>query len=127
MIVVDTSVWVTALRSAGSVEAIVLQQLLDADEVLLAIPVRSEIFAGASSKDRPVLRRTLSALPVAYPDESTWHRVDDWIDRAVRGGQRFGLGDLLIGAIASEQGALVWSLDSDFERMGRLGLVGLYG
>lgn len=127
MIVVDTSVWVTALRSAGSLEAIVLRQLLDADEVLLPVPVRSEIFAGASTTDRPLLRRTLSALPLAYPDETTWRTIDGWIDRASHGGQRFGLSDLLIGAIARENGALLWSLDSDFERMGRLGLVDLYG
>ena len=44
----------------------------------------------------------------------------------VRRGERFGLGDRLIGALAKETGALVWSLDKDFERMEALGLVGRY-
>jgi predicted nucleic acid-binding protein len=30
---------------------------------------------------------------------------------------------MLIGVLAADTGALVWSLDSDFERMERLGLV----
>jgi predicted nucleic acid-binding protein len=33
---------------------------------------------------------------------------------------------MLIGAIAAEAGALVWSLDNDFIRMERAGLVELY-
>lgn len=127
MIVVDTSVWVTALRTAGSAEALALTQLIDADEVLLTVPVRSEIFGGASAKNRAVLRRTMSALPVAYPDDGTWRTIDEWIDRASQAGQRFGVGDLLIAAIAHENGALVWSLDGDFDRMSRLGFVQLYG
>ena len=126
MIVVDTSVWVAALRDGACDEARVLSALLDADEVLLPVPVRIEILAGASKRDLPRLRRVLSALPLVYPGEDTWQVIDAWIDRAARAGQRFGFGDLLIGALASETGALVWSLDADFDRMNRAGLVDLY-
>lgn len=92
----------------------------------LAIPVRIELLSGAGAADRPRLRRALSALPVVYPTDATWPLIDDWIDRAGRAGQRFGVGDLLIGALANELGALVWSLDEDFTRMSRLKFVGLY-
>jgi predicted nucleic acid-binding protein len=126
MIVVDTSVWVTALRSAGSHEARVLRSLLDADDVALPIPIRLELLSGASPHDRRRLRKTLSALPLLYPTDETWDLMDDWIDRAAAAGQRFGFGDLLIGAMASEAGLLVWSLDSDFVRMSRARLVDLY-
>ena len=34
---------------------------------------------------------------------------------------------LLIGVLASEAGALIWSLDQDFQRLERLTLVNLYG
>jgi predicted nucleic acid-binding protein len=72
VIVVDTSVWVSVLRSPGSPEAPLLVDLLDADEVGLALPVRVELLSGASTPDRAKLRRTLSALPVFYPTDETW-------------------------------------------------------
>jgi predicted nucleic acid-binding protein len=126
MIVVDTSVWVAALRDGDCREARALAALLDADEVTLPVTVRSEILAGASKRDLPMLRRTLSALPIAYPGEETWSLIDEWIDGAAPKGQRFGFGDLLIGALAAELGALVWSLDSDFTRMSKAGLIQLF-
>jgi predicted nucleic acid-binding protein len=126
MIAVDTSVWVAALRARDSVPAVVLTALLDSDEVALPVPVRLELLAGASRTDRPHLRRALSALPVVYPTDATWFTMDAWIERAAASGERFGLGDLLIGALAAEVGALVWSLDTDFARMERVRLVSLY-
>lgn len=127
MIVVDTSVWIAALRSATSPEARVLQQLLDADEVALPVPVRLEILGGASAPDRQRLRRGLSALPVLYPTDETWRLLDGWVEHAAASGQRFGFADMLIAALATETGSLVWSLDSDFARMEALELVGCYG
>ncbi len=61
-----------------------------------------------------------------YPTEDTWQTIDAWTDRAGRGGDRFGFGDLLIAALAAETGSLLWSLDPDFKRMRKLKLVELY-
>lgn len=126
MIVVDTSVWIESLGRSGVREAEVLRSLLDGDEVALASPVRVELLSGASNAVRPRLRRALSALPLLYPSDETWALIDEWVERSGRRGHRFGLGDLLIGALASEAGALIWSLDADFERMERLKLVQRY-
>ena len=126
MIAVDTSVWIAALRSKTSSEARVLEQLLDADEVALPVPVRLEILGGASAADRPRLRRALSALPMLYPNGATWTLLDGWVEQAAAAGQRFGFGDLLIAALAVENGSLVWSLDADFTRMAALDLVQCY-
>ena len=125
MIVVDTSVWVAALRADGA-EAKALRALLDEDEVLLPIPVKIELLSGTSKRQRAKLRSALSALPLAYPTDETWRMMDEWTDPAAPAGAAFGVGDLLIAAIAHEAGALVWSLDSAFGRMERLRLVERY-
>ncbi len=126
MIFVDTSVWVEALRSGKSAAALELGELLDSGEVALSAPVRVEILAGASSRDHVPLRRALSALPLFFPTEQTWMRIDDWLDVARAAGERFGFADLLIAAIAADHHASIWSLDSDFTRMARIGLVDLH-
>jgi predicted nucleic acid-binding protein len=126
MIVVDTSVWIAALRRAASQEGKVLSGLLDADEVALPVAVRVELLSGASNADRPALRRGLSSLPILYPTDETWSVVDRWVERAHHSGWHFGVGDLLIGAMAHEAGARLWSLDADFERLARLKFVELY-
>ena len=123
MIIVDTSVWILALRSASGPEAVVLRSLLDADEVALAVPVRTELLMGARAGDRRKLEEELKGLPLLYPTDESWRTIDRWTERASRAGATFAIGDLLIGVLAADIGGLVWSLDSDFDRMEKLKLV----
>ncbi len=126
MIAVDTSVWVAALRQPGSEEADILRGLMDADLVAMPVPVRTELLIGTGGRTRDRLARTLAALPMIYPTDDTWHTIDAWTARANANGQRFSLGDLLIGVLAAREQALVWSLDEDFRRLAALELVQLY-
>ena len=123
MILVDTSVWVQALRRGSSAEALHLKALLDADQVALCGPVRIELLGGASTAEIPRLRRVLSALPVFLPTPETWKTLESWVEKSVRAGQRFGIADLLNAAVATENDLEVWSLDADFARMARLGFI----
>jgi len=126
MILVDTSVWVEYFR-AGDQELVEhLQRLLDEDQTALAMPVRIELLGGSSKKDLPRLRRALSGLPTFVPEKSTWKLIESWVETAVSRGERFGVMDLLIAALVAEKGLRVWSLDSDFARMQKLGLAQLY-
>jgi len=122
VIFVDTSVWIEALRSAESAAAIHLMALLDSDQVALAAPVRVEILAGASNRDSARLRRVLSALPIFFPTEQTWMRIDGWLEVARAAGERFGVADLLIAAIAADHDGEIWSIDDDFARMASNGI-----
>jgi predicted nucleic acid-binding protein len=126
VIVVDTSVWVAARRHPAGDVFDTLRGLLDTDEVALALPVFLELWAGTAKADRRAFRRAFSALPLLVPTEETWAPLDAWIARAADAGHRFALTDLLIARLAEEIGALLWSLDSDFERMARLKLVHPY-
>jgi len=126
VIVVDTSVWIEAHRRPAGSAAAVLNALLDADEVALALPVRLELLAGVSRRDRPALARGLSALPVLRPSSDTWDRIERWVPEAANHGQRFGLSDWLIAALAEEIDALIWSLDRDFVELEKLRMIRRY-
>jgi predicted nucleic acid-binding protein len=127
LIVVDTSVWIDAHRRPAGEHARTLNALLDADEVALALPVRLELTAGVSRRDRAALLRGLSALPLLRPSDETWELVQGWLPVAANKGQHFSLSDWLIAALTSEIDALIWSLDDDFGKLERLKLVKRYG
>jgi predicted nucleic acid-binding protein len=126
VIVVDTSVLVPILRSASEPDTSILWQLIDADLVSLPLPVRQEIRAGLATRDRARVLSLLSELPIGVPSEETWRRVETWTDEAGAAGQRFGLANLTIAALAAELDALIWTYDTDFERMEKLRFVRLF-
>jgi predicted nucleic acid-binding protein len=124
VIVVDTSVWIAAPRRPYVDK--VLQQLIDADEAAVALPVRLELWAGVARHDRKAHRAAFGALPQLVPTDQTWQLLTEWIARAADAGERFTVTDLLIASLTSDIGGLVWSFDKDFERMEKLGFVSLY-
>ena len=124
MIVVDTSVWIAATRQPRVARA--LDQLIEADEVTLALPVRLELWGRTARQDRKAFLRGFGALPQLHPTEETWIPIPGWIEQANDAGETFKLEHLLIASLATEIGGLVWSLDKDFERMERLNFVSLY-
>ena len=126
MIVVDTSVWVDYFRARSNATVAEVQALLDQDEVVLVAPVRIELLSGARRADLARLKRVLSALPLWLPAADTWMTMASGAEKAAARGQRFGVADLLVAAMAKEHGARVWSLDADFTRMRTLGLIELY-
>jgi tRNA(fMet)-specific endonuclease VapC len=124
VIAIDTSVWVEFFRGRQPL-ADRVAHVLDRDQVALPMPVRIEILSGARRAERSRLARVLSALPLLVPSEPTWRRIEGWVATGAAAGHRFGVADLLVAAIASENDCAVWSLDADFARMARLGIVSL--
>lgn len=124
MMVVDTSVWIDFFRGREPAASALLA-LLDRDEVALPAPVRIELLGGVRKGEQAKLSRLLSALPVLAPSQEVWGKIETWVVAATASGHRFGVGDLLIGAIASEHAIPVWSLDGDFARMEKLGFLKL--
>ena len=126
MIAVDTSVWIDFFRGRDAVLGVHLENLLDADQVAVPAPVRIEILGGARKTELSRLRRVMDALPLLLPSPSAWSLIEGWTERAVGAGQHFGVGDLLVAAIAAENRASVWSLDGDFDRMAELGWIAIH-
>ena len=124
MIAVDTSVWIDFFRGRSpAVEK--LSALLDQDEVALPVSVKIELLSGARRSEVQRLGRVLSALPVLYPTDALWKLLEKWVTAGAAAGQRFGVGDLLVAALAVEHGCTLWSLDRDFTRMASLRMVTL--
>jgi predicted nucleic acid-binding protein len=124
MIVVDTSVWIAAAKQP--ILARTLGELIEADEVSLALPVRLELLSGVPRSERKSFKRRFAALPQLHPTEDTWLQLPQWIEQAAEVGDHFTISDLLIASMTAEIGGLVWSLDKDFQRMERLKFVSLY-
>ncbi len=126
MVVVDSSVFIAAHRQPSGRTASILKGLLDADEVALALPVRVELVAGSSRRDRAALVRALAGLPVIRPTDETWEIIEGWVPVAADKGLTLSLADWLIAALADEIGARIWSLDEDFTQLEKLKMARLY-
>jgi predicted nucleic acid-binding protein len=126
MIAVDSSVWIAFFRGTDRRLGMHLQRLLEGDLVALPLFVRLELLSGVRRTEMAGLKRLLSALPTRYPSDATWMTVEKWVEMGSRAGQRFGVGDLVIAAVAAQWDERVWSLDSDFGRMAKLGWIRLH-
>lgn len=126
MIFVYTSVWISYFRGRDRRLVAEFVRLLESDQVVIAAPVRAEVFSGAAKRELFLLKRVFSALPLFYPTESHWKLTEEWALLAAAKGERFGVLDLLIGALARDHGSRIWSLYGDFVRLEKLKLVSLY-
>jgi len=126
VICADTSVWIAALRDHTTPTAVHLAELVEADEVVVPVPVRIEVLAGAPKRELAAVADGFLGLVSAVPGLATWEKVEEWVAESVAAGQRFGVVDLLIAAIAAERDASLWSLDGAFARMQKLGFVELH-
>jgi predicted nucleic acid-binding protein len=81
-------------------------------------PVVAELLAGVAAAHRAELWTLLSGLPWAGLGPEEWRRVGE-IAAALRdSGAAVPLTDIEIGVAAAGAGALLWSHDSDFARIG---------
>lgn len=124
MVLIDSSVWIDYFRGNKEVVPKVLH-LLDLNQVMLANPVYLELLIGAKKSDYPIIKRVMTGLPRFNIEAAHWDSIAEWIFLAKKNGDQFTIVDLLIAAVAFEQKCVVWSLDKDFMRMAKLGIVEL--
>ena len=125
MILVDTSVWIDFFSGKPDVVTIV-RDLIDSDLVVTSRPIRLELKAGVSAADEKKIFRHFDAMRTFDPELEEWQLVEAWISKARSKGHVFSLVDLLIGATSRRHDLQIWSMDSDFHRMEKLGFVQLF-
>lgn len=114
LVVVDTSVWVAYFRRAEQVVERTLDELIDADLVAMAPPVRLELILGCRKSQRASLVRRIDALhPLAVTDR-TWNTAERFSMQMRDTGITLGPVDVLIAAVTTEHHARLWTLDKDF-------------
>ena len=114
------------LHPGQRVSKAIVANFLDRDLVLMTPFVVLEICAGARKNEQRRLQSLFEALPIVYPTPHTWQLALQWAHTATMAGQRFGTIDILIAVLTKEHGAEIWTLDADFQRMARMGLVKLF-
>jgi predicted nucleic acid-binding protein len=128
MILPDTSVWVEFSRRGGQGRAASLAGLLDAGDVATCGPVAAELLAGSEGEVAERIWEMLASLPWAELDPAGWREVGTGAARLRRGGRTLPLTDLVIAVATARAGHVLWTFDSDFERIqGVIGELQLHG
>jgi len=114
---VDTSVWIEALRPGGRPDiAAWLKQAILRDSVVLAQPVRAELLIGTrDERQSEELKQKLSALPLLEAGNQAWERAASLGSRLRRRGRTVTLVDLLIASLALEGSHILAHRDEHFE------------
>jgi predicted nucleic acid-binding protein len=79
--------------------------------------VAAELLAGAEGEVAERISATLASLPWAELTPEAWRDVGLATRRLRREGQAVPLTDLTIAVAAGRAGYILWSFDSDFERI----------
>lgn len=127
MVLVDSSVWIEALRRNGRLDVkLALENLLDAYEAQWCSPVRLEVLGGARPGDRTKLGRHLSVIPYRACSEEDWDRSVALAWKLRDNGLTVPWFDVVIGALALCDNVRLYALDAHFARISELTGLRLY-
>jgi predicted nucleic acid-binding protein len=121
MILVDTSVWIEALRRG---RALHLEELVDFDEIVICLPILQELLQGfRDERAFRIARESLTALPTI--ESPLRQEVFEEAANLYRSARRNGLAvrssmDCLIAACAIRHGLTVLHRDRDFPVLARV-------
>ncbi|HKB91593.1 MAG TPA: PIN domain-containing protein [Opitutaceae bacterium] len=116
MVLIDSSVWIEALRRSGSLEVKVsLEALLEAFEATLCSPIKLEVLGGARVQERKALAEYFDILPYDPMPESTWQEAIELSWKLRDAGVTVPWNDLLIACRAIALKTRLYSCDKHFE------------
>lgn len=115
-VIIDTCIWASFFAKPNSVEKRAVDELIDADRVLLIGPILSEVLVGFRRPDQA--QWVASRMRMAHWLDIIW---DDWTFTATLGRQVAAtkrgvpLTDLIIAAVAIRTSSAVYTTDPHFD------------
>lgn len=127
MVLVDSSVWIEAIRRTGRLDIKVgLEALLEAFEACWCGPVKLEVLGGARAQERRRLSAWFDCVPYRPMTDVAWDRAKELAWRLRDQGQTLPWNDVLIASLALTWGCRVYAADHHFEVMHDLAGLLLY-
>lgn len=127
MVLVDSSVWIEALRRDGRLDIkLAVEGLLDVYEAQWCAPVRLEVLGGARPEERRRLGQHFSVIPYRGCDEGDWDRAISLAWTLRDKGISIPWVDVLIAAIALHDGTRLFAIDTHFQTIAALTGIALY-
>jgi predicted nucleic acid-binding protein len=118
MVLVDTSAWIEAHRTKGSMEAkLAVRGLLDAYEATLCGPVEMEYLGGARPEEVERLKGWCSVIPYLRNDQKIWRKAGDNFAKLRQSGFKIPWNDVLVATLALNEDCRVYSVDKHFPVM----------
>jgi len=117
-VIVDTCVWIAFFRSAVDPLSKQVHQLLRSGSIAMVGMVLAEILQGIKSeKEARLVNERLNSLPYVEATRSTWEKAGTISGALRRNGITLPLSDLIIGALAIENGLAVFTIDPHFDQI----------
>lgn len=116
MVLVDSCVWIAALRREGDLFVkCAVEALLEEYEATLCPSVRLEVLGGARKQDRSVLEGYFSVIPNLPTRDADWGQACENAWHLADHGIRVPWFDLLIATISIRVGCRIYSIDKHFQ------------
>ena len=122
MVLVDSSVWIEALRRDGNVQVkLALEALLEEYEATWCGPVKLEVLGGARPQERKALEEQFSCIPYFPMTDAAWDSAKELAWRLSDKGCHAPWTDVLIATLSRKAECRVYAVDKHFDLMQRSG------
>jgi predicted nucleic acid-binding protein len=123
MVLVDSSVWIEALRRDGRLDVkLALENLLEGYEAAWCGPVKLEVLGGARAQDRAKLEAHFDCIPYFPMKDEAWDSAKNLAWRLRDKGYTAPWNDILIAALSVKAGCRIYAMDKHFELMSHSGV-----
>jgi predicted nucleic acid-binding protein len=122
MVLVDSSVWIEALRRDGNVQVkLALEALLEEYQATWCGPVKLEVLGGARPQERKALEDHFSCIPYFPMTDAAWDSAKELAWRLRYKGCTAPWNDILIASLSRKAECRVYAVDKHFDLMQRSG------